>query len=249
MDAINDAYPGVPLRGIPKQPGMTIVKNTRTSAVGHDLFRVIEKPPTCNMVPKGFSQCVIVMAFDPATDMYVPIYYVLADNKEQTTYWRILNEIIIDTKFKLDPAYVTGKLDVLTLVPEDEILDKGVRFVRSMINETGKKRKWDQFWLYFERTWIQRFDPSIWNVHAMAASDIPLVNRTNNPLERYNQLGDVTHPDADDADAVLQPVGGEESVYELTRIWAMMRVNSVDFYLVQWTGYEELTWEPRCNIP
>ncbi|KAJ0399314.1 hypothetical protein P43SY_000153 [Pythium insidiosum] len=236
MDDINDAYPGVPLRRIPKQPGMTIVKNTRTSAVGHDLFRVIEKPPTCNvsaiderpflrfnvavmgqggglhriigfahpdlirilsypkitlfidgtfkMVPKGFSQCVIVMAFDPATDMYVPIYYVLADNKEQTTYWRILNEIIIDTKFKLDPAYVTGKLDVLTLVPEDEILDKGVRFVRSMINETGKKRKWDQFWLYFERTWIQRFDPSIWNVHAMAASDIPLVNRTNNPLER-----------------------------------------------------------------
>ncbi|KAJ0393533.1 hypothetical protein ATCC90586_011580 [Pythium insidiosum] len=68
---------------------------------------------------------------------------------------------------------------------------------------------------------------------------------------RVVELGDATQSDDTDADAdaFLQPVGGEESVYELTRIWAMMRVNSVDFYLVQWTGYEELTWEPRCNIP
>ncbi|KAJ0392707.1 hypothetical protein P43SY_011157 [Pythium insidiosum] len=290
MDAMNAMYPDVPLRAIAKTPGITIVKNARAAAFGHDIFRVIETAPVRNVsydderpflrfniaigvqgdrprrligfahpdlvrilcypklalfidgtfkgVPNGFSQYVIVMAYDPPSDLYVPIFFVLAGSKDQTTYWRILNAIIINTKLRLGPGSVTwdfeqaliravldqfptvdivgclfhwkqalrrkmidigltvedvktamipGQMDVLTLVPEDEILDKGIRFVRYRIDETWSKRKWDQFWTYFQRTWITRFDPSLWNIGPMLAHSIPIIKRTNNPLERYNR--------------------------------------------------------------
>ncbi|POM61882.1 hypothetical protein PHPALM_29033 [Phytophthora palmivora] len=39
------------------------------------------------------------------------------------------------------------------------------------------KQKWQAFWEYFERTWIDGYGVEIWNVHGMANE---LVARTNN---------------------------------------------------------------------
>lgn len=64
------------------------------------------------------------------------------------------------------------------------MLQEGYR-VRSVVNETGQKTKWDSFWKYFRSTWIERYDSSLWNVRAMKDSGVDAVNRTNNPLEKY----------------------------------------------------------------
>jgi hypothetical protein len=75
-------------------------------------------------------------------------------------------------------------LDVLTLIPEDEILTKGIAYVESVV---GSSPKWDLFWKYFKKTWIQTFPPRSWNIRALPESLVEDLNRTNNPLERYNR--------------------------------------------------------------
>ncbi|KAK1933972.1 hypothetical protein P3T76_011732 [Phytophthora citrophthora] len=67
-------------------------------------------------------------------------------------------------------------LDILTVLPHDQIDPQGIEHVVALIKEalaekesTYSEAKWTQFWDYFRRTWIL------------------IVNRTNNPLERYNR--------------------------------------------------------------
>ncbi|GMF63467.1 unnamed protein product [Phytophthora fragariaefolia] len=201
------------------------------------------------MVPRPFTQCLIVMVKDPGVDVDVPAMYVLLDSKQQDVYWNALNYVIIQTGRLPEPATVTydferglmnaitdqfplvkivgclfhwkqalrrkmielripqdqiaavltpGVLDILTIIPVDQIADKGVRFVRSKITETGSKTKWDTFWRYFRNTWMQSYGADLWNVESMTAAGVDLQNRTSNPLESYNRaFGDrfsVKHP-------------------------------------------------------
>ncbi|KAG3032222.1 hypothetical protein PC121_g4092 [Phytophthora cactorum] len=91
-----------------------------------------------------------------------------------------------------------GVIDVLTIIPVDQIADKGIHFVRAQMDETGNKTKWDAFWRYFRKTWMKSYGAGLWNVNSMTESGIDLQNRTNNPLEGYNRaFGDrftVKHP-------------------------------------------------------
>jgi hypothetical protein len=43
--------------------------------------------------------------------------------------------------------------------------------------------KWKAFWKYFKKTWIKKSKAALRNVNGL---DEDIVNRTNNPLERYN---------------------------------------------------------------
>jgi hypothetical protein len=48
---------------------------------------------------------------------------------------------------------------------------------------------WPRFWIYFEKTWIIRYPPDLWNINN--GTDVEIEARTNNGLERYNRrLGD-----------------------------------------------------------
>ena len=41
---------------------------------------------TFSYVPKGFTQCLVIMAHDKLTSMYVPIFYVLMQSKMEAAY-------------------------------------------------------------------------------------------------------------------------------------------------------------------
>ncbi|KAG2897361.1 hypothetical protein PC119_g16668 [Phytophthora cactorum] len=71
-----------------------------------------------------------------------------------------------------------GVIDVLTIIPVDQIADKGIRFVRAQMDETGNKTKWDAFWRYFRKTWMTSYGADLWNVNSMTESGIDLQNRT-----------------------------------------------------------------------
>ncbi|ETP20190.1 hypothetical protein F441_06062 [Phytophthora nicotianae CJ01A1] len=43
--------------------------------------------------------------------------------------------------------------------------------------------------------------------------------------------------------------GRSEEVYEIERLYAKRWVHNLEFYLVQWIDYRELTWEPAKNLP
>lgn len=155
----------------------------RMLCFGHpDLLRILRYPQltlfidgTFSVVPKGFSQCLIAMVYDPSVDVYVPLLYVLVNSKSQETYWRVLEQLIMASDRQLEPRDVTcdfelalinavieqfpaanivgclfhwkqalrrkmielkipkeqiadamksGKLDVLTVIPAEEVLDK-----------------------------------------------------------------------------------------------------------------------------
>ncbi|ETL32595.1 hypothetical protein L916_14847 [Phytophthora nicotianae] len=99
---------------------------------------------------------------------------------------------------QIKDALSSGKLDTLTRIPVDEIRKKvGIRYVRSCIDESRAKGMWNDFWRYFVKTWMERYDATKWNVQEMVRYEVDIINRTNNPLEKNNRdfasrLG--THP-------------------------------------------------------
>ena len=82
-----------------------------------------------------------------------------------------------------------GKNGVLTVIPVNEIITKGIPYCRSKINETGHTAKLDKFWKYFVDTWMGKYSPEDWNINGVIYNndDDKLINRTNNPLERFNR--------------------------------------------------------------
>jgi len=176
----------------------------------------------------------IINVYDPPTDFYVPVFYVLVTGKTQWTYWTVLkNEVLISTELKFSPGCIhcdfeiglinaikeqfteikvvgcyfhfkqallkkmkeigipaeerslamkEGVLDVLTVIPHEEIETKGIAYVKSKIPKTNNK-KWEQFWKYFKSTWLTRYNKEDWNINGVKNAQ----NRTNNALERFNR--------------------------------------------------------------
>jgi len=88
-------------------------------------------------------------------------------------------------------AMERGMLDMLTVIPPDEVATTGIAWVKTQIKARCRtlgipysRNNWRSFWAYFRRTWIDRFPPDVWNVHGMSNR---IVARTNNPLERFNR--------------------------------------------------------------
>jgi len=82
-------------------------------------------------------------------------------------------------------AMMVGVLDLLCMIPQDEVEDFGIPYVRSVIEYGLSKaeiKKWDLFWEYFTKTWISILDS--WNICLEDGSYKNLMNRTNNGLER-----------------------------------------------------------------
>ncbi|KAE9164694.1 hypothetical protein PF002_g31540, partial [Phytophthora fragariae] len=84
-------------------------------------------------------------------------------------------------------AMSPGVIDVLTVIPIDEIRSKGIPYVMSIVNTKGAARIWTSFWDFFVRTWMTMFPPSLWNVNTYIEQEMEMQNRTNNPIESYNR--------------------------------------------------------------
>jgi hypothetical protein len=49
------------------------------------------------------------------------------------------------------------------------------------------KAQWRECAKAQDAAWMKRYDVSLWDVSVMIANGIPIQNRTNNPLEKYNR--------------------------------------------------------------
>ena len=173
--------------------------------------------------------------------MYVPVYYVLLQNKKELTYRHALQACISSSEGKIQattytsdfehgimssmkaefPAGVAvgclfhwkqaikrklvdfhipkhlirmligtdGVMNILTVIPIEEILTKGIPYCRCGFDESSHQVQFNSFWSYFISTWMVRYNPRVWNVHSFVTenSEFTLINRTNNPLERFNR--------------------------------------------------------------
>lgn len=208
----------------------------RIIGFGHpDLIRLLNYPSislfidgTFKVTPAKFTQCFIVMMYDPSVDLYIPIFYILLDSKDQWTYSNVLHWVKVQCGFKIKPRTVTcdfekglinaineqfnktkiigclfhykqalrrklislrintnqiheameiGKLDLLTIIPPNEIITYEILYIRPLINERDNESKLNFFWKYFIRTWMITFQPEFWNIHDAITEEIDLVNR------------------------------------------------------------------------
>ncbi|OWZ19629.1 hypothetical protein PHMEG_0006081, partial [Phytophthora megakarya] len=92
---------------------------------------------------------------------------------------------------EISTAMGRGVLDLLTVLPHEQIDPRGIEHVTDRIKDLTaereieySERKWAAFCVYFRRTWIEMIPPKLWNVRGIARR---LINRTNNLLERYNR--------------------------------------------------------------
>ncbi len=83
---------------------------------------------------------------------------------------------------------LSGMLDLLCVIPRDEVEGKGIAYVRSELEKGEESRnvlgKWEKFWFYFRRQWIPLLDR--WNIYDKDGKYLDMVNCTNNGLESYN---------------------------------------------------------------
>jgi hypothetical protein len=174
---------------------------------------------TFSVVPYGFTQLLIMMAYFPAYNMYVPVFYVLMQSREEQAYLYAINSCcvaanmslkvktftcdfergllnalhrmfpsahmvgclfhlkqalrrkLIACKIPLDTVSsivgVDGVIELLTVIPENEIMGKGIAYVRSKINETQHSKEYNTFWKYFLNTWLKKYKPQMWNIHTI----------------------------------------------------------------------------------
>ena len=173
--------------------------------------------------------------------MYVPVYYVLLQNKKESTYRYALQACISASEGRMQATTYTsdfeqailstmkaefptgvavgclfhwkqairrklvdfhipkdliseligtnGVMNILTAIPIEEIIPKGIPYCRRGFDESRYQDKFNAFWDYFIRTWMIRYNPRVWNVHSFVSENakFTLVNRTNNLLERFNR--------------------------------------------------------------
>lgn len=194
---------------------------------------------TFSCVPQGFEQCLIIMAYDKSTSLYVPIFYVLLQSKLEKAYFHALQLCISASDWQFVARTVTcdfeqallgavegnfpsapivgcvfhwkqalrrkmisyripkdvisslmsadGLINILTHCPIEEIEVKAIPYIRERFDEGEYKENFNAFWKYFLTTWMKLFKPDHWNVHALTDKSDDVINRTNNPLERFNR--------------------------------------------------------------
>jgi hypothetical protein len=78
-------------------------------------------------------------------------------------------------------------------------MPKAIGYIKSKLNYLDHNDAVNKFFNYFTNTWMNRYDPKDWNVSIFANNEDPheiLINRTNNPLERFNKKMNSKFPEA-----------------------------------------------------
>ena len=107
-------------------------------------------------------------------------------------HWKqALRKKMIEFSMNTDQiAHLMQKIDLLTVIPKDEVEWKGIPYLHTMIepdlaNEDIEKL--NKFWMYFEKFWLRPKILDMWNMVDKLDADIEAIARTSNCLERYNR--------------------------------------------------------------
>jgi hypothetical protein len=85
-----------------------------------------------------------------------------------------------------------GFIEVLLVIPHEDIFTKGKLYVQHKIDFAGYytpfAHAWSRFWDYFDHTWGDLFPPPTWSVYEIISDPKEknkLVNMTNNALSYH----------------------------------------------------------------
>ena len=133
--------------------------------------------------------------------------------------WRkyLLKQCELSKEIAKEAMRKPGNLDLLCVIPREEVGTKGIRFLRNKL-EKGKRKLtkkerdgYDLFWKYFAKQWLPIVDK--WNICAKDGDYYDMVNRTNNGLESYNRRVNQLFPSRPTLIAFVQVIE-KESRYQ-----------------------------------
>lgn len=105
--------------------------------------------------------------------------------------WRKLIDLGIPEELVHELMSEGGLIGLLTVIPIDEIISKGIPYIRLHFKEGKYKGQFDVFWTYFVKTWIHKnYNPKHWNIYDLLNDPVRaqfLIQRTNNPVENFNR--------------------------------------------------------------
>jgi hypothetical protein len=97
---------------------------------------------------------------------------------------------------------------------------KGIRWIRSQIDESENQAGCAAFWNYFSETWIKFFPPEVWNIARHLGSNstesidrVALTCRANNALERFNQMLGQLFPDKPTVPEFVEQIGAQAQLF------------------------------------
>ena len=93
-------------------------------------------------------------------------------------------------KQQIKMAMSENCIDILCIIPKEEILKKGMPYVQDAIKSSGllnkdDDKKWDKLWVHFKKFWMSNaYFISLWNINGNAVDEVKMHARVNNGLER-----------------------------------------------------------------
>ncbi|KAJ0394296.1 hypothetical protein P43SY_007760 [Pythium insidiosum] len=171
---------------------------------------------TFRCVPRMFRQCVVIMVYDKASKLFVPVFYVLMASKTYDAYWNLLQYIsdaegdrvaptevvfkqacqrkmskLCISRAEIGIAMSRGVLDMLTVIEHSAVDPAGIRWVRGEIKHKCLETQVS----YSTKKWglFWAYFRHTWlkllppSLWNISGIRRDIVARTNNPLERFNR--------------------------------------------------------------
>ena len=109
---------------------------------------------------------------------------------KQAIYRKLIALKFRNEKEIVSHSMVKNSMDILTVIPANEITTKGFAFVKDNLKEAileeNDSEKMQKFWKYFENYWMSSNKMiETWNISNYQGNK-NVLRRTNNGLERYN---------------------------------------------------------------
>jgi hypothetical protein len=75
-------------------------------------------------------------------------------------------------------------------LPPEDVISKGIPYIQSKLTSYGNDVLLKKFWAYFVKIWCKTYSITDWSIYHLLGPSMKgeLINRTNNPLERYNRV-------------------------------------------------------------
>lgn len=62
---------------------------------------------TFKVAPAPFAQCLIVILYDQAVELYLPVFYILTTARDEWAYWHAFHWLKVTTRMKISPSTVS----------------------------------------------------------------------------------------------------------------------------------------------
>lgn len=170
-------------------------ENALRACVQTSGFRLRAKTVTCDF-EQGLINAAEIVFQSPIPGLpKVPVVGCLFHWK-QALYKKLTKSLSIPPAVALQLVGSEGMINMLAGIPIEDVEKYGVPFLMNHFKELQVTYpKLEEFWKYFVKQWIDKCPQ--WNVHDLLVGqtfasahnmdEVTIINRTNNPLERYNK--------------------------------------------------------------